>query len=47
VLVDGQDMQEAMGSWVAGNGWSGVLIFQVNYDRDNFLLNALGRGLLK
>ena len=44
-LFDGQDMQAAMGSWVAREGWGGVLIFQVNYDHDNLLLNALGAGL--
>lgn len=44
-LVDGQDMQTAMGSWVSQEGWGGVLIFQVNYDHDNLLLNALGAGL--
>ena len=44
-LFDGQDMQTAMGSWVAQEGWGGALIFQVNYDHDNVLLNALGVGL--
>ena len=39
-------MQRAMGRWVVANGYGGVLIFQVNYDRDNYLLNALGEGLL-
>ena len=38
-------MQAAMGSWVAREGLGGVLIFQVNYDHDNLLLNALGAGL--
>ena len=45
-LFDGADMQRAMGRWVVANGYGGVLIFQVNYDRDNYLLNALGEGLL-
>ena len=45
-LFDGADMQRAMGRWVVANGFGGVLIFQVNYDRDNYLLNALGEGLL-
>jgi hypothetical protein len=45
ILFDGQDMQTTMGSWVAREGWGGVLIFQVNYDYDNLLLNALGAGL--
>lgn len=44
-LIDGQEMQTAMGRWVATEGWGGVLIFQVNYDKDNLLLNALGEGL--
>lgn len=44
-LVDGAHMQTAMGTWVAQEGWGGVLIFQVNYDHENLLLNALGAGL--
>jgi hypothetical protein len=44
-LFDGQHMQTAMGRYVATEGWGGVLIFQVNYDKDNILLNALGAGL--
>ena len=38
-------MQTAMGRYVATEGWGCVLIFQVNYDKDNILLNALGAGL--
>eukprot|EP01047_Picozoa_sp_COSAG01_P033156 COSAG01_NODE_2428_length_7717_cov_5.280126_3_plen_370_part_00 len=44
-LFDGQAMQRSMGSWVAGSDYGGVLIFQVNYDHNNVLLNALGKGL--
>ena len=45
VLVDGVAMQTAMGAWVVRHGFGGVLIFQVNYDKDNLLLKALGKGL--
>ena len=45
-LIDGEDMQTAMGKWVVEEGYGGVLIFQANYDKNNKLLNALGKGLL-
>ena len=34
-----------MGRWAAGSGFGSVLIFQVNYDLNNTLLDALGRGI--